>query len=51
MTALPALPSSAETDPRARILRQAQIHFMAHGYCQCTMDDLARELGMSKKTL
>lgn len=35
----------------ARIVRQAREHFFAHGYCQCTMDDLARELGMSKKTL
>ena len=35
----------------ARILGQARTHFFAHGYCQCTMDDLATELGMSKKTL
>ena len=35
----------------ARIVRQAREHFFAHGYCQCTMDDLAAELGMSKKTL
>ena len=49
MTAAPATPPAA--DPRTRILRQAQSHFLAHGYCQSTMDDLARELGMSKKTL
>jgi AcrR family transcriptional regulator len=35
----------------ARILRQAREHFFVHGYCACTMDDLAAELGMSKKTL
>jgi AcrR family transcriptional regulator len=35
----------------ARIVRQARAHFFEHGYCQCTMDDLAAELGMSKKTL
>lgn len=34
-----------------RILRQAREHFFTHGYCACTMDDLAAELGMSKKTL
>jgi AcrR family transcriptional regulator len=47
----PAL-SPAPSDPAvARILRQAREHFFAHGYCSCTMDDLAAELGMSKKTL
>jgi len=35
----------------SRILHQARAHFFAHGYCACTMDDLAAELGMSKKTL
>ena len=35
----------------ARILRQAREHLFTHGYCQCTMDELAAELGMSKKTL
>ncbi|MFN3874844.1 MAG: TolC family protein, partial [Flavobacteriales bacterium] len=35
----------------SRILRQARAHLFAHGYCQCTMDELAAELGMSKKTL
>lgn len=51
---MPSAPSSAalEEDPAvARILRQARAHFFAHGYCSCTMDDLAAELGMSKKTL
>lgn len=47
------MPASAtETDPTvARIVQQARQHFFVHGYCQCTMDDLATELGMSKKTL
>jgi AcrR family transcriptional regulator len=35
----------------ARIVRQMREHLFAHGYCQCTMDELAAELGMSKKTL
>lgn len=35
----------------ARILRQARHHFFAHGYSGFRMDDLAAELGMSKKTL
>jgi AcrR family transcriptional regulator len=41
----------AETAPTARILRQARAHFFAHGSSAFTMDDLATELGMSKKTL
>jgi len=50
MTSAP--PLVATPDPAvARILRQAREHFFAHGYCSCTMDDLAAELGMSKKTL
>ncbi len=48
-----ATPPSAATiaAPRVRILQLARTHFIAHGYASCTMDDLARELGMSKKTL
>jgi AcrR family transcriptional regulator len=42
---------AAEAATMARILRQARAHFFSHGYCQCTMDELAAELGMSKKTL
>ncbi len=42
----------APPDPAvARILREARLHFFVHGYSACTMDDLATELGMSKKTL
>jgi AcrR family transcriptional regulator len=34
-----------------RILDAARSQFFAHGFRSVTMDDLARELGMSKKTL
>jgi AcrR family transcriptional regulator len=34
-----------------RIVTAARQHFLAHGYRSVTMDDLAEELGMSKKTL
>jgi AcrR family transcriptional regulator len=47
-----SLPSSGPTsDPRQRILLAAREHFFAYGYTALTMDDLAAELGMSKKTL
>jgi AcrR family transcriptional regulator len=36
---------------RQRIVTGARRHFMAHGFRGVTMDDLAAELGMSKKTL
>jgi len=36
---------------RDRIVRKARSHLFAKGYSAFTMDDLARELGMSKKTL
>jgi AcrR family transcriptional regulator len=36
---------------RGRIVSGARSHFFAHGFRGVTMDDLARELGMSKKTL
>jgi AcrR family transcriptional regulator len=36
---------------RTRILKQARVDFFAHGYNSLTMDALAAELGMSKKTL
>lgn len=53
MPAAAASSAVIPTEPSVitRILRQARAHFFAHGYCQCTMDDLALELGMSKKTL
>jgi AcrR family transcriptional regulator len=44
--------SAAETaSPRERIVAGARKHFFAHGFRGVTMDDLAHELGMSKKTL
>jgi AcrR family transcriptional regulator len=36
---------------RARILETAHRHLFAYGYGALTMDELAHELGMSKKTL
>lgn len=48
---MPAPTSNDMADARARVLRQARAHFLAHGYRHCTMDELAAELGMSKKTL
>ncbi len=34
-----------------RIVAAARRHFLAHGFRSVTMDDLAEELGMSKRTL
>jgi AcrR family transcriptional regulator len=39
------------TAPRARIVAAARRHFFQLGFARCTMDCLAGELGMSKKTL
>jgi AcrR family transcriptional regulator len=39
------------TDTRSRVVVAARRHFLAHGFRGVTMDDLALELGMSKKTL
>jgi AcrR family transcriptional regulator len=41
----------AEPSVRQRIVGVARRHFLAHGFRGVTMDDLAEELGMSKKTL
>jgi AcrR family transcriptional regulator len=39
-------------DPnRQRIINAARVHFFSHGFRSVTMDDLAEELGISKKTL
>lgn len=40
-----------EADIRARIIAAARDHFFSYGYSALTMDELARELGLSKKTL
>src|ERR1043165_2403604 len=36
---------------RQRIVDAARAHFFSHGFRSVTMDDLADELGISKKTL
>jgi AcrR family transcriptional regulator len=44
--------NAGSEDPAAyRIVVAARTHFFAHGFRSVTMDDLADELGMSKKTL
>src|SRR6201981_2398876 len=45
-------PRSRRRDPnRQRIVDAARVHFFSHGFRSVTMDDLAEELGISKKTL
>jgi AcrR family transcriptional regulator len=44
-------PGSADQSDRQRILAGARQHFLAHGFRNVTMAELAAELGMSKKTL
>jgi len=46
----PPSPES-DVDPRRRILQTAREHLFTAGYASLTMDLLAHELGMSKKTL
>ena len=45
------MPIFASMDARGQILMQARELFMRYGIRSVTMDDIARELGMSKKTL
>jgi AcrR family transcriptional regulator len=47
----PPIESPGEGTARGRIIAAARRHFFAHGLRGVTMDDLAEELGMSKKTL
>ena len=48
----PAVSSSAEAEPaNRRIIEAARRHLFTYGYNALTMDELAHELGMSKKTL
>jgi len=47
----PAQDRPAESPASQRIVSAARRHFFAHGFRSVTMDDLAEELGMSKKTL
>src|SRR4029078_13018781 len=50
--ALQPRPRSRKRDPhRQRIIDAARTHFFSHGFRSVTMDDLAEELGISKKTL
>jgi len=44
-------PPDAAAAARRRIVSGARRHFFANGFRHVTMDDLADELGMSKKTL
>src|SRR5687768_4668293 len=41
----------AEDPVRQRIVTSARAHFFQHGFRGVTMDDLAAEMAMSKKTL
>jgi AcrR family transcriptional regulator len=43
--------SAGPRSPRRRILEAARAHFFKHGFRNVTMDDLAAELAVSKKTL
>jgi AcrR family transcriptional regulator len=48
----PIVANGGVPDPVAqRIIAAARRHFFTHGFRSVTMDDLAEELGMSKKTL
>ncbi|HXT00557.1 MAG TPA: TetR/AcrR family transcriptional regulator [Elusimicrobiota bacterium] len=47
----PSVTDESSAEIRNRIVAAAQARFMAHGFSTVTMDDIARELGMSKKTL
>lgn len=47
----PPLPATPPASPRDRILQAARAHLFAYGYTALTMDALAAELGLSKKTL
>ncbi len=48
---VPVPQPAAEHAVRHRIITESRRHFFAHGFRRVTMDDLAEELGMSKKTL
>lgn len=48
---LSARPAPAGAAARRRIVAESRRHFFALGFRSVTMDDLARELAMSKKTL
>src|SRR5207253_4278628 len=43
--------SRRNSSTRQRMVNAARAHFFSHGFRSVTMDDLAEELGISKKTL
>jgi AcrR family transcriptional regulator len=47
----PAATNESSAETRRRIVAAAQDRFMASCFSSVTMDDISRELGMSKKTL
>lgn len=47
----PAIAAESSAETRRRIVATAQERFMTSGFSNATMDDIARDLGMSKKTL
>jgi AcrR family transcriptional regulator len=47
----PRLRNRTTDSIRQRIIGAARVHFFSHGFRSVTMDDLAEELGISKKTL
>src|SRR5213596_1840864 len=47
----PRTRNRAPDSSRQRIVDAARVHFFSHGFRSVTMDDLAEELGVSKKTL
>lgn len=51
MTKAPSIIDSKTVAARQKIVRGARRHFLSEGFRNVTMDDLAAELGMSKKTL
>jgi len=42
---------TTDTEVRERIISYAREHFMHEGFSKVTLDEIATELGMSKKTL
>jgi TetR/AcrR family transcriptional regulator, cholesterol catabolism regulator len=48
---MPRAPRQKNSSIRQRIVGAARAHFFSHGFRSVTMDDLAEELGISKKTL
>jgi AcrR family transcriptional regulator len=47
----PATRSTVQSAFHHRIIKESRRHFFAHGFRNVTMDDLAHEMAMSKKTL